>query len=213
MLIAFQVLEQRADGNWKGYVMHDGHRRIGHFPSQAVVLVDSQGQWRSQNFVLHIFLCDLMGGQHQEKVDIIDCRTMIENWYPAVSFVGSWHNAIASAIMVLSCQWWCGASTKLWCRITVQTNVYFLYRIVWLYTLILYFSRSKEPASPALQLRSVNVTAGSRSHQQQAQPPPRTRAGKLESSVERAHPQPVRQYRTRQNVPSATFTTRTAEES
>ena len=46
--------------------------------------------------------------------------------------------------------------------------------------ILLYFSRSKEPASPALQLRSPDVTAGSRSHQQQAQPPPpRTRTRQL----------------------------------
>ena len=187
--------------------MHDGHRRIGHFPSQAAVLVDSQGQWRSQGLVWTHNARRPNGWLAPEKVATIQGRI----WCPAVSFVSSWHSAKASA-------WSCRISGDEERQLTLMLNYCSRTSILsspdwWAITILLYFSRSKEPASPALQLQSHDVATGSRSHQQQAQPAPRTRIGQPESSIERAHPQPVRQYRAGQNVPSSTFTTRTTEES
>ena len=40
-----QVLEQRGDGLWKGYVVQEGRMaKTGTFPANHVVLVDGQGQ-------------------------------------------------------------------------------------------------------------------------------------------------------------------------
>ena len=41
----FQVLEQRADGIWRGYVNADGQMaKTGYFPANAVNLVDKQSK-------------------------------------------------------------------------------------------------------------------------------------------------------------------------
>lgn len=53
MVCVWQVLEQRSDGHWKGYVANEGRMaRAGFFPSTHVVLVDSQGISRLSCFRL-----------------------------------------------------------------------------------------------------------------------------------------------------------------
>ena len=45
MALLLQVLEQRPDGIWKGYVLREGQMaKAGYFPASAVVLVDWTGK-------------------------------------------------------------------------------------------------------------------------------------------------------------------------
>ena len=58
----FQVVEQRADGVWKGQLMTEsGHLmgKTGYFPSSAVVLVDRQGKSKKRclNSILDYLDC------------------------------------------------------------------------------------------------------------------------------------------------------------
>lgn len=56
-----QVLEQRGDGLWKGYVVQEGRMaKTGTFPANHVVLVDGQGQNNERNLSLNeSFLSEL----------------------------------------------------------------------------------------------------------------------------------------------------------